>query len=74
MILRQLLPLNVGYIGMIGSKSKVNAIFDNLLKEGYSPDQLVKVCSPVGLPIGSQTPAEIAVSIAAQIVQWRNRQ
>ncbi|HNY09750.1 MAG TPA: XdhC family protein [Tenuifilaceae bacterium] len=72
MILRQLLPLKVGYIGMIGSKSKVKAIFDNLLEEGYSPDQLAKVCSPVGLPIGSQTPAEIAVSIAAQIVQWRN--
>jgi xanthine dehydrogenase accessory factor len=73
MILRQLRPLNVGYIGMIGSKSKVKVIFDNLLKEGYMPAQLAKVCSPVGLPIGSQTPAEIAVSIAAQIVQWRNK-
>jgi xanthine dehydrogenase accessory factor len=57
---------------MIGSKSKVKAIFDQLISEGFPEKAVQRVDSPIGLPIGSQTPAEIAVSIAAKIVQVRN--
>lgn len=72
-VLKQLINKKVKYIGMIGSKSKVKTIFDSLMAEGYSKENVERVCSPIGLPIGGQTPAEIAVSIAAQIVEWRNK-
>ncbi len=71
-ILRQLLEKRLKYLGMIGSKSKVKAIFDQLISEGFPEKAVQRVDSPIGLPIGSQTPAEIAVSIAAKIVQVRN--
>jgi len=56
------------YLGMIGSQKKVQATFTELLKKGHSQKQLDRVTAPVGLPIGSQTPYEIAVSILAQII------
>ena len=61
------------YVGMIGSRTKVAAVYKALLEEGFSQAQLDGVHAPVGLPIGGQTPAEIAVSIAAQLVQERAR-
>lgn len=72
-VLRQLLKKDLRYIGMIGSKSKVTTIFQDLINEGYSRLEIERVCSPIGLPIGGQLPSEIAVSIAAQIVEWRNK-
>jgi len=72
-VLKQLINKDVKYLGMIGSKSKVKIIIDDLVAQGYSRETLERVCSPIGLPIGGQTPAEIAVSIAAQIVEWRNK-
>lgn len=71
-ILRQFLAKRLKYLGMIGSISKVKAIFDQLVSEGIPEREVLRVDSPIGLPIGSQTPAEIAVSIAAKIVQVRN--
>jgi xanthine dehydrogenase accessory factor len=71
-ILRQMLAKKLGYLGMIGSKSKVGVIFDSLHKEGFTRENLSRVNSPIGIPIGSQTPAEIAISIAAKIIQTRN--
>lgn len=56
------------YLGMIGSQKKVQSTFDRLLKKGHTPGQLDRVTAPIGLPIGSQTPYEIAVSILAQII------
>lgn len=72
-VLKQFLKKDLKYIGMIGSKSKVDTIFKELVNEGFSKEQVERVCSPIGLPIGGQTAAEIAVSIAAQIVEWRNK-
>ena len=63
------LKQNSEYIGMIGSKGKVRATFDKLLKEGYSEEELSKVHSPIGLKIGGDTPQEIAISIMAEIIQ-----
>ncbi len=72
-VLKQLINKDVKYLGMIGSKSKVKTIIDDLVTQGYNHEKLERICSPIGLPIGGQTPAEIAVSIAAQIVEWRNK-
>ena len=71
-ILKQLVTKKIKYIGMIGSKNKTKTIFDNLLNEGIKPEDLNKVDAPIGLSINSQTPAEIAISIAAKIIQVRN--
>ena len=59
------------YIGMIGSRAKVAAVKDSLAAAGFAREALDGVCAPIGLPIGGQTPAEIAVSVAAQLVAWR---
>jgi xanthine dehydrogenase accessory factor len=60
------------YVGMIGSRRKIKLIFDDLLAEGISPDALSAVHAPVGVDIGSQTVAEIAVSIVAELIAHRN--
>jgi xanthine dehydrogenase accessory factor len=61
-----------GYIGMIGSRRRVRATFEALLEEGFSRGLLSQVHAPIGLDIGGQTPAEIAVSVAAELVHsWR---
>ena len=59
------------YVGMIGSRTKVAAVYKALREEGFSQEMLDGVHSPIGLSIGGQTPAEIAMSIAAQLVQVR---
>jgi xanthine dehydrogenase accessory factor len=59
------------YIGLIGSKRKIIKIFSDLLEQGVSNEQLSKVHAPIGLNIGAVTPAEIAVSIAAELVAVR---
>ena len=61
------------YVGMIGSKTKVAAVRKALEEEGFSRETLDGVYAPIGLKIGGQTPAEIAVSIAAQLVEQRAR-
>ncbi len=60
------------YVGMIGSRRKIRLIFDGLLAEGVSPDALAAVHAPVGIDIGSQSVAEIAVSIVAELIAHRN--
>jgi len=72
-ILRAFLNSSAGYIGMIGSRKKRDLIYDALQKEGVSKDRLEKVHSPIGLPIGAQTPEQIAVSIAAELIQVRSQ-
>ena len=59
------------YVGMIGSRTKVAAVRKALEEAGFSREILDGVDAPIGLPIGGQTPAEIAVSIAARLVQVR---
>lgn len=60
-----------GYIGMIGSKEKVTATFSHLKEEAVSSQLLEKVRAPIGLDIGARTPAEIALSIMAEIIAKR---
>ncbi len=61
------------YVGMIGSRRKIKLIFENLVAEGVDPDVLTAVYAPVGIPIGSRTVEEIAISIAAELVAVRRR-
>ncbi|MDD7219537.1 MAG: XdhC family protein [Clostridia bacterium] len=70
---RQILKRPYAYLGMIGSKNKVKLTRDKLLGEGFTEKQLDSLHAPIGLPIGGQMPAEIAVSIMAEIVQEKNR-
>jgi xanthine dehydrogenase accessory factor len=69
--LRAALGTNAGYVGMIGSTSKVRKIFRTLLQEGTSPETLRQVHAPIGLDLGAETPDEIALSIAAELQMWR---
>ncbi len=60
------------YIGMIGSRRKVKLIFEDLLRSGTPREALAKVHAPLGFDIGSQTVPEIALSIVAELVAYRN--
>ncbi|MEG6586405.1 XdhC family protein [Dendrosporobacter sp. 1207_IL3150] len=66
--LRGLINQKNNYIGMIGSQRRVNSIIAMLTEEGVSKEALNKLHSPIGLDIGAQTPAEIAVSIVSEII------
>lgn len=59
------------YTGMIGSRTKRDKIYRNLLKKGVSQDLLDSVYSPIGLDIKARTPGEIAVSIMGEIIEKR---
>lgn len=63
----------VSYIGVMGSEKKTAELRERLTELGFSREALDLVNAPVGLPIGAETPAEIAVSIAAQLIQVRSR-
>lgn len=72
-VLKQALATNAGYIGMVGSRNKRDAIFSRLKAEGMSETALLRVHCPVGLPIGAITPAEIATSILAEMIAHRRK-
>jgi xanthine dehydrogenase accessory factor len=59
------------YLGLIGSKRKICQIFQDLLQQGVTVEQLERVHAPIGFEIGAVTPAEIAVSIAAELIAVR---
>jgi xanthine/CO dehydrogenase XdhC/CoxF family maturation factor len=67
--LRFLLSSTARYVGLLGPKSKCDLLFQHLALEGFSPteEQLVKLHNPVGLDLGAETAAEIAISIVAEI-------
>ena len=71
--LQAALKTNATYVGMIGSPSKVKRIFKDLLKEGISRERLEQVHAPIGLDLGAETPDEIALSIAAEMVMIRKK-
>lgn len=69
---RNILNRSYAYVGMIGSKAKVAKVLKALLEEGFSEQKRKELHAPIGLPLGGQTPSEIAVSIAAEIIKERN--
>jgi xanthine dehydrogenase accessory factor len=70
-VLAQALHTKAGYIGMIGSNRKRDAIYKALLAEGFTAEQLKTVHCPIGLKIETETPAEIAVSIVGELIEKR---
>jgi len=70
-VLAQGLRTRAGYIGMIGSRRKRAAIYASLKNDGFTDADLARVHSPIGLPIAADTPEEIAVSIAAELIRVR---
>jgi xanthine dehydrogenase accessory factor len=70
-VLAQALRTPAAYIGMIGSRRKRDAIYDRLLKDGYTATDIARVHCPIGLVIGADTPEEIAVSIVAELIAVR---
>src|SRR6266487_5366570 len=71
--LQAALESHASYIGMIGSPSKVRRIFKDLLKEGFTRERLAQVHAPIGLDLGAETPDEIALSIAAEMLMLRKK-
>jgi xanthine dehydrogenase accessory factor len=69
--LRRLIKYPLAYLGMIGSRRKIIIIRQQLLEEGIEREKLEQVHMPVGLDIGAQTPGEVAVSIAAELLKER---
>jgi xanthine dehydrogenase accessory factor len=65
------LRTGAGYIGLLGSRRKKGILINALKAAGFPQEDIRRVIIPVGLPIGSVTPEEIAVSIVAQIIQHR---
>ena len=71
--LRGFLGKPYGYLGMIGSRARVKKMKEDLTEEGFNRAELEQMYSPIGLSIGAGTPQEIAISIAAQIIEIKNK-
>ena len=70
-VLAQALRTEAGYVGMIGSRSKRDAVYRSLLENGYTQADIDRVFCPIGLTIGADTPEEIAVSIVGEMIGVR---
>jgi xanthine dehydrogenase accessory factor len=70
--LRQLLSQDYAYLGVMGSAAKVAELRRMLLEEGCSAEALARLRGPIGVPVHSRTPEEIAVSVAAELIAVRN--
>lgn len=68
---RRLRGVPLAYLGMIGSKAKRKALFDELRKEGFTEDELNRAKNPIGLDIGAESPEEIAIAIVAELIANR---
>mgnify|MGYP002747070469 FL=1 len=70
--LREIYKGNFAYVGMMGSRKRSVLVRKELTGDGYSEEQVQRLHSPIGLSIGAQTPAEIALSVISEIVQCKN--
>jgi xanthine dehydrogenase accessory factor len=70
-VLEKSLQTDAGYIGMIGSRKKISAVYAGLKKLGFTEKDFMRVKAPIGLPIKAETPEEIAVSIIAEIIRGK---
>jgi xanthine dehydrogenase accessory factor len=68
MLLEHLAPRPWAWLGLLGSRAKIRWFLDRLADQGVPEDKLHRVSAPTGLDIGSETPEEIAISIAAELV------
>ena len=70
-VLRQVLRGDAGYIGMLGSRRRGATIRSMLAEEGFTPSELARLHSPIGIDIGARSAAEIALAVMAEIVAVR---
>jgi xanthine dehydrogenase accessory factor len=70
--LKSIIAMNIKYIGLMGSAKKSKSIFKHLEEEGINSELFNKVHTPVGLEINAESPEEIAISIAAEIIKIKN--
>ena len=70
-ILEQITPKDISYMGVIGSRTKIAATREKLLSAGIEEEKIDRIHTPIGLDIKAETPAEIAVSIAAELILHR---
>ena len=70
-VLEQMLRTEATYIGVIGSRHKIAATNARLLAAGIPEEALARIHTPIGLAIGAETPAEIAISVAAELIAHR---
>ena len=70
--IRALLNKDFKYFGVLGSKNKMKKMFADYRKENIGEDILKKIHAPIGMQIKSETPEEIAISIAAEIIKIKN--
>jgi len=70
-VLEYALKTDAYYIGMIGSRTKRDLLYKSLESKGFAREALEAVHAPIGLMIGAETPAEIAVSVVAELIQER---
>ncbi len=71
--IRQLIAHDLRYFGVLGSRAKMKTLFMALENDGFAKEKLARISTPIGLPINSRTPEEIAVSIAAEIIAMKNK-
>jgi xanthine dehydrogenase accessory factor len=71
-VIRRLIHNEFKYFGVLGSRAKMATLLTNLKREGVLAERLERIHTPVGLPINSRTPEEIAISIAAEIIKVKN--
>jgi xanthine dehydrogenase accessory factor len=72
-VVRALVERDLAYLGMMGSRKKVAEVRARLAAEGVSGELIDRIHAPIGLPIPSETPAEIAVSIVGELIEARRR-
>ena len=70
--IRSLIKKQIKYLGVLGSRAKMKVLLTSLEKEGIDAALLSRIHTPIGLPINSHSPEEIAVSIAAEIISVKN--
>ena len=70
-VLEQALRTPAPYVGLMSSRTKGRKIAEALRAKGFGGDDIARVHLPIGLPIGAETPAELAVSIVAEMIQVR---
>ena len=73
-LLEQVLRVETTYVGCIGSRHKIARTQELLRQAGITEERIASVHSPIGIPIGAQTPAEIAICIGAEMIQCRSQQ
>jgi xanthine dehydrogenase accessory factor len=71
--LMEILAQETAYVGLIGSRRRVSFVLEGLEEKGFSRQRLKSVFTPIGIPIGAESPAEIALSIVSELVCVRRK-